>query len=126
MTSYREPDYDLALELTRNEFRKIAGFAYTVRVSFGDRRGRFAGMVIVPQGQAFPRNSRPTEAWLWAENNRSSPVGTRVHITVGDPCNPMFFHLFEELSAHTGLRLSGVITRLRAVDKDLDPSNRRL
>ena len=120
MTSYREPDYDLALELTRNEFKKIAGFAYTVRVSFGDRRGRFAGMVIVPQGQGFPRKGRPTEGWLWAENNPSSPVGTRVHITIGDPCDPMFFHLVEELSAHTGLRLSGVITRLRAADNAWD------
>ena len=126
MTSYPEPDYDLVLELTRNEFKKIAGFAYTVRVSFGDRRGRFAGMVIVPQGQGFPRKGRPTEAWLWAENNTSSPVGTRVHITIGGPCNPMFFHLFEELSAHTGLRLEGAITRLRKVNMDLDTSNRLL
>ena len=120
MTSYPEPDYDLVLELTRNEFKKIAGFAYTVRVSFGDRRGRFTGMVIVPQGQGFARKGQPTEGWLWAENNPSSPVGTRVHITIGDPCNPMFFHLFDELSAHTGLRLRGVITRLRAVDKAWD------
>jgi hypothetical protein len=120
MTSYREPDYDLALELTRNEFKKIAGFAYTVRVSFGDRRGRFSGMVIVPHAQGFPRKSQPAEAWLWVENNRSSPVCTRVRITIGDPCNPMFFHLFEELSAHTGLRLSGVITRIHAADSAWD------
>ena len=120
MTSYREPDYDLALELTRNEFKKIAGFAYTVRVSFGDRRGRFTGMVIVPQGIGFSSGGKTAEAWLWADKHLSSLVGTRVHITIGDPCNPMFFHIFDELSAHTGLRLSGVITKVHAADSAWD------
>lgn len=115
MTSYREPDYDLAVELTRHEFKKLAGFAYTVRVSFGNRRGRFTGMMIVPEGQGFARKSRPTEAWLWADNNPSSPLGTDVHITLEESCDPLFFDKFEELSEHKGLRVEGIITRIRPV-----------
>ena len=117
MTSYREPDYDLDLEITRAEFTKIAGCAYTVRASFGDRRGRFAGMVIVPQGQEFPREGQPKHAWLWVENNPSSTVGTQVHITIEDPCDPLFFDQFDKLSEHKGLRLKGIITRVRAVNR---------
>jgi hypothetical protein len=118
MTSYRKPDYDLALELTRAEFKKIAGCAYRVRVSFNDRRGRFAGMVIVPQGQACPRKGRAAEAWLWAENNPSSLVGTRALITIEDPCDPLFFDQFDKLAAHKGLRLEGILTKVRAVNRD--------
>ena len=116
MTSFREPDYDLALELLPGGFKKITGFTFACRIIFGDRRGRFGGMLAVPEGGSSNRAGR--EAWLWADNNISSPVGTCVHIMIEDPCDPLFFHLFEELAAHKGLRLEGLITRVRAVNCD--------
>ena len=113
MTSFREPDYDLASELAPGDFKKIAGVAFTCRIIFGDRRGRFSGMLAVPEGGGSKGAKR--EAWLWADNNTSSPVGTRVHITIEDPCDPMFFDRYDELSAHTSLRVKGIITRIRSV-----------
>jgi hypothetical protein len=61
MTSFREPDYDLALELAPGDFKKIAGIAFTCRSIFGDRRGQFGGMLAVSEGGGFRKAGR--EAW---------------------------------------------------------------
>jgi hypothetical protein len=114
MTSRREPDYYLALKLSVQDFDSIAGAAFTARVIFGDRRGRFTGTLIVPQGEGFPETGGHVDGWIWMRNNPFSAVGTQVHIIIGDPSDPMQFDRFNELSQNKGMRLEGVITRARA------------
>ena len=117
MTSYLPPDYDLALEITPEDAQKIAGIAFTCGIDL-EGQGSQRGMVIVPEGRGVARIGQTTEAYLWADKNLCSPVGTSLRITIGDPCDPLFLRQFQTLAAHKGLAFAGVITRIRTSDAE--------
>ena len=120
MTFFLPPDYDLALEITQGDFEKIAGIPFTCGIAIADGGGHFSGMLIVPEARGLASVGRTTEASLWADNDLSSPVDTRVQITIGDPCDLQFLSRFKELAAHKGLAFAGIITRILTSDAEWD------
>jgi hypothetical protein len=112
VTSYRHPDYDLALSIELSTFHLLSGTAFSVSVAFGQETERAPGMVIIPQGNKFPEVSDSCEAWLWMDDRTDLAPRTKVDIQIIRPDDPMLTpDQSEKLLPYLGTHLMGTITR---------------
>ena len=112
MTSYRQPDYDIDLRMSRANFHAIAGVSFDATITFGDSLQGISGMLIVPEGYGFSESGPGATAWLWSEDCIDAPADTKVSVTLGESCNPMLtLEDQKALIAQEGLTFEGVVTR---------------
>jgi hypothetical protein len=112
MTTYRHPDYSVALVIELGEFRQVSGTSLNVSVAFGGQRERVGAMLIIPEGNEFPDLSKTCEAWLWSDAYTDMDIGTEVAIQIIGTSDPMLMtQKHEELLPHLGSHLKGKITR---------------
>jgi hypothetical protein len=129
MTSYREPDYDVALNISLETFQSLAGTAFSAQFIFDCEQRDIPGMLIIPQYksepsdakmvsqiQGFSRNPAPVKAWIWLEDYLYIQKGKKLNVTLGKPCDPMCSPLanlekYTALASYSGLNIEGVVTR---------------
>ena len=114
MTTYRHPDYDVALMIELTEFRQMSGKSFIVSVAFRMQRERVDGMLIIPEWNIFPDASATCEAWLWADECTDMAPHTEVDIQISDTCDcdhKLVPQKGEQALPYFGLHLKGKITR---------------
>jgi hypothetical protein len=137
MTSYREYDYDIVLNLDPAIFRDIAGVALGIDILFNGFQKLLSGMLIIPHSSPSGpvNNNTPqiqdfsekgialVEAWMWTDDFVDIPIRTKISLKLGQPCDPAiepFLKLGEygqELLNYQGLILEGTVMGSRNLKK---------
>ncbi|BHH83647.1 hypothetical protein [Desulforhopalus sp. 52FAK] len=112
MTTYSPPDYNVALEIAFSDFRCIVGVGFDVTIVHSKNKRHIPGMLIIPEVNDFPEASSTATAWLWLDDCPNMLEGTRIKITVGEPCDPMLSpEKHTAMANHTGLGIGALVIR---------------
>ena len=132
MTSFRQYDYNIAINIFPDVFRDIAGVALDVDIIDNVQR-HLPGMLIIPHSSPSgpaniytpqikdysKREISLVEAWMWVYDSVDITLGTEIVLTLGQPCDPAMEHLLgtgiheDAAMLHKGLSLKGSVEKNR-------------
>lgn len=90
MTIGTHPDYSVKLKLSRDNFEVLSGISLIVSVLFESSENTGGqGSLTIPKSNSFTEDNFVDDSWLWVENCRDMPSGTRLQIQLCSYCEPM-------------------------------------
>ena len=109
MTSRCPPDYNLALNMSPDDFQTIAGVDLNADIIFAHKE-QATGLLIVPQCNDFTPSHPVADAWLWTDCT-TAEANSEVKIVLKESCDTLLSDKERsQLSCVSGLTLDGFIT----------------